>query len=46
MIDNIYDFIDPKWKNKIGWAPTNGSFQAMVTGMRIVWGEEKTEKGR
>jgi len=42
--DNIYDFIDPKWKNKIGWAPTNGSFQAMVTGMRIVWGEEKTER--
>ena len=40
--DNIYDFINPKWKGKIGWAPTNGSFQAMITGMRILWGEEKT----
>ncbi len=40
--DNIYDFIDPKWKGKIGWPPTNSSFHAMVTGMRQIWGEEKT----
>ena len=40
--DNIYDFIDPKWKGKIGWPPTNSSFHAMVTGMRQTWGEEKT----
>ena len=42
--DDIYDFVDSKWKDKIGWAPTNGSFQAMVTGMRVIWGEEKTEQ--
>ena len=40
--DNLYDFIDPKWKDKIGWPPTNSSFHAMVTGMRQTWGEEKT----
>jgi iron(III) transport system substrate-binding protein len=40
---DIYDFIDPKWNGRIGWAPTNGSFQAMVTAMRASWGEEKTE---
>ena len=40
--DDIYDFVDPQWNGRIGWAPTNGSFQAMVTGMRSVWGEEKT----
>ncbi len=39
---DIFDFIDPVWNGRIGWAPTNGSFQAMVTAMRSVWGEEKT----
>lgn len=41
---DIWGFVDPEWKGRIGWAPTNGSFQAMVTGMRAVWGEEKTEQ--
>lgn len=40
--DDIYDFIDPAWNGRLGWAPTNASFQAMVTGMRTIWGEEKT----
>ncbi len=39
---DIYDFIQPEWNGRIGWAPTNGSFQAMVTAMRTIWGEEKT----
>ena len=39
--DSIEGFTDPKWKGKIGWAPTNASFQAMVGAMRIVWGEER-----
>ena len=42
--DDIFDFIDPKWKDRIGWAPANGSFQTMVTGMRSLWGEEKTKQ--
>ena len=40
---SMEDLTDPKYKGKLGWAPTNGSFQAMVTGMRIYWGEEKTK---
>jgi len=42
--DDIWGFTDPQWKGRIGWAPTNGSFQTMVTGMRQVWGEEKTRQ--
>lgn len=42
--DDIWSFVAPAWKGRIGWAPTNGSFQAMVTGMRVLWGEEKTRK--
>ena len=39
---DVFDLTDPKWKGRIGWAPTNGSFLTMVTGMRKLWGEEKT----
>ena len=38
--DDLFGFADPKWKGRIGWAPSNASFQAMVKAMRAVWGEE------
>ncbi len=41
---DVWDFTDPMWAGRIGWAPTNGSFQAMVTAMRVAWGEEKTRE--
>jgi iron(III) transport system substrate-binding protein len=41
---NIRDFTDPKWSGRIGWVPTNGSFQAMVTAMRQTWGEDETRQ--
>ena len=44
MPARMEDFTKPEWKGRIGWAPTNGSFQAMVTAMRVAWGEEKTRE--
>ena len=41
---SMMELTDPKWKGKIGWAPSNGSFQAMITGMRLTWGEDKTKE--
>jgi iron(III) transport system substrate-binding protein len=40
--DSIKSFTDPKWRARIGWTPSNGSFQAFITGLRLVWGEEET----
>jgi len=40
--DDLTGFVDAKWKDRIGWAPTNASFQTMITAMRAIWGEEKT----
>ncbi len=42
--DDIFDFTDPKWQGRIGWPPTNASFQTMVTAMRVQWGEVKTRQ--
>lgn len=38
----VWELTQPKWRGKVAWAPTNGSFQSFVTAMRVVEGEEKT----
>jgi iron(III) transport system substrate-binding protein len=41
---SVFDLTDPRFKGKIGWAPSNASFQSFVTAMRKVHGEQKTRE--
>lgn len=41
---SIFDLTKPIWKDRVGWAPTNASFQAFVTALRRQAGEERTEE--
>ncbi|RFS84271.1 iron ABC transporter substrate-binding protein [Actinomadura spongiicola] len=40
--DTVRDLVKPEWRGKVGYAPTNASFQAFVTGMRVLDGDEAT----
>jgi iron(III) transport system substrate-binding protein len=41
---SIWDLADSRWRGKIGVPPTNASFQAFVTAMRLTAGEERTRE--
>ena len=40
--DSVFDLTGPEWTDRVSWAPANGSFQAFVTAMRQIEGEERT----
>ena len=42
MPESVFDLTRPEYENRLGWAPTNGSFQAFVTAMRVIHGDERT----
>lgn len=41
---SIFELTEPEWRGRVGWAPTNGSFQAFVTALRQIHGEEAAEQ--
>ncbi len=40
--DSILDLTGEQWSGLVGWAPTNASFVANVTAMRVLMGEDET----
>lgn len=41
---SVFDLTRPEWKGKVGVAPTNASFQAFVTAIRVQHGEAKAKE--
>ncbi|MGR8011914.1 iron ABC transporter substrate-binding protein [Streptomyces hypolithicus] len=40
--DSVHELTKPEWKGKVGYVPTNASFQSFVTGMRVLEGDNAT----
>ncbi len=41
---DVWSLAEPEWRGRIGLPPTNASFQAFVTAMRLTAGEERTRE--
>lgn len=42
--NDIWQLTEPQWQGKVGWAPSNGSFQAFVTALRVLEGDEAARR--
>ena len=41
---SVLELTDPMWRGEVAIAPTNGSFQAFVTAMRVALGDDATRE--
>jgi iron(III) transport system substrate-binding protein len=41
---SVFDLVDPKFKGRVAWAPSNGSFQAFVSAMTEMHGVDRTRE--
>jgi iron(III) transport system substrate-binding protein len=42
--DSVFELTEPQWKGKVGISPSNASFEAFVTAMRVLHGEDKARQ--
>ena len=42
--DSAFALTDPRWRGKVGIAPSNASFEAFVTAMRVLDGDDRTRE--
>ena len=41
---SLRELAETRWKGRVGWSPTSGPTQTMITFMRAYWGEEETRR--
>ncbi len=41
---SVFELTEPQWSGKVGVAPTNGSFQAFVTALRVQHGDARAKQ--
>jgi len=42
--DSPLKLTDPKWKGRVGWAPTNASLQGYITALRLIEGQDVAKR--
>lgn len=42
--ESVFELTEPAWRGRVGWAPENASFQAFVTALRLIEGEERAQQ--
>ena len=42
--ESVFDLTDERWKGKLGFPPSNASFQAFVSAMRVDVGDDRTRE--
>ena len=42
--DSVFGVLDPKWKGRVGYPPTNASFIAFVSALRAEFGDERARE--
>ena len=42
--DSVFDVLDPKWKGRVGYPPTNASFIAFISALRAEFGDDRARE--